>query len=202
MNSTFAYLKNLAKDKNIGSITPTSSFGVKRILRKIDFNKAKLIVEYGPGLGVITKKILQRLKPNGRLIAIEANPQFAKELRKRIRDPRLIVIKDSAENVLKILDQFDGREADYIVSGIPFSFFNTALKDRILSVTKLALGSKGKFLVYQFVVPFSLPKTDIKHKIKEHMILLKEEFEILNIPPLRIYEAIGDSEFAKRAVNY
>jgi phospholipid N-methyltransferase len=192
--STFAYLKNFAKDKNIGSITPTSAFGVKRILRAIDFYKARVIVEYGPGLGVFTRRLLELMHEDAVLIAIEANANFARALQAKFEDPRLQVVNDSAENVLTILKAFGTKNADYIISGIPFSFFPVELKDRILYNTKKALGEDGTFLVYQFITVPSRRQTDIKQKLAEHMTIVRAQYELFNIPPLRIYEATNGME--------
>lgn len=190
--STLAYLANLARDKNIASITPTSQFGIRRILKTLDFSTARVVVEYGPGLGVITRELLKRMMPNTKLIVIETNPVFARSLSGRIDDERLSVINDSAENVLQILKDHQEQTADCIISGIPFSLFPLALKDRILLNTKEALGEKGRFYVYQFLVA-SRKKDDIQHKLAEHMTIVRKEMEILNIPPLRIYEAANSS---------
>ena len=186
---TIYYLKNIVQDKNIASVTPTSPFGVKRICRKINFDKARVIVEYGPGGGVITKKLLARMHKEAVLIAIEANSDFVRALKKDILDPRFHLFHASAEDVLSVLNQLGFSQADYIISGIPFSLFPMDMKDRILSNTRQALGPSGKFLVYQFFLSLSHGASDIKNKLAEHMQLEKAEFELLNVPPLRIYAA-------------
>ncbi len=191
--STLAYLKNFARDKNIASITPTSQFGIRRIIKTLDFEKAKVIVEYGPGLGVITRALLKRMKPGTMLIAIETNSVFARSLASRVDDERLHVINDSAENVIEILRECGAECADCIISGIPFSMFSAALKDRILTNTKTALGKHGHFYVYQFLAVLPKKKDDIKNKLAEHMKIVRKEVEVLNIPPLRIYEAATHS---------
>lgn len=189
--NTLTYLKNLSSDINIASVTPTSSFGVNRICRSIDFERAQVIVEYGPGGGVFTRYILDHMHDNATLIAIETNPNFARSLEEQVHDPRLRVVQDSAENVLNILNRFGLDHADYIISGIPFSLFSEKLKDRILDNTKQALGDTGKFLVYQFLLSMPRPKTDIKRKLSEHMRIVRKDFELRNVPPLRIYEAMN-----------
>lgn len=191
--NTLTYLKNLATDKNIASVTPTSSFGVNRICKAIDFQKARVIVEYGPGGGVFTQRLLQRMHPDAHLIAIEANANFAHLLAEHFDDPRLHLVNDSAENVLKILERYGHQNADYIISGIPFSLFSNELKERILRNTKKALGETGKFFVYQFFVSLSKQETDIKKKLSQHMRIVRKDFELLNVPPLRIYEAVNGS---------
>jgi phospholipid N-methyltransferase len=199
--NTLTYLKNLARDKNIASVTPTSAFGVKRICRAIDFQRAKVIVEYGPGGGVITKRLLKQMRSDAVLIAVETNKNFCRLLASRIKDPRLHIVNRSAEDVLEILAEQGFEQADYIISGIPFSLFPNSLKDRILRNTGKALGQDGRFFVYQFLVSLSKPETDIKRKLKEHMRIERKDVEMLNVPPLRIYEASNGKAF-KAVENY
>ena len=46
------------------------------MLSNIDFEKAKCIVEYGPGGGAFTEKILARAKSDTVIILIEINNVF------------------------------------------------------------------------------------------------------------------------------
>ena len=189
MDNTISYLKNLIADRNVASITPTSSFGVQRILRNIDFSKKQVIVEYGPGGGVFTRAILERMTPDSILIAIENNEMFANNLGAETRDSRLHIYNESAENVLAILNALEIPSVDYIISGIPFSMFPVELKDRILKATNDALNSEGSFFVYQFLFSFCGAKKDIRVKLDEHLRVASAQFEMLCVPPLRIYEA-------------
>lgn len=189
--SSFHYFKNLLKDRNVASIAPTSTFGVNKIFRCMDFDRAKVVVEYGPGGGVITKALLKQLRPDAKLIALETNPDFADHIESAIGDKRFYLERSSAENVLDVLKQHEAAHADYIISGIPFSIFPIEKKDRILEATKSALGDEGAFLVYQFLVSASGPKHDIKKKLNQHMHIINSDFEMRNIPPIRIYHAVN-----------
>ena len=80
----------------LGSIIPSSRFLIKQLLQPIDWDKARVIVEYGPGVGGITAEILRRMRPDARLIAIETNPEFVAFLRAVARDERLHVTEGSA----------------------------------------------------------------------------------------------------------
>lgn len=50
------FLKNW---KQIGSITPSSNFLSRKMLKGLDISGAKMIVELGAGTGSITKHIIQ-----------------------------------------------------------------------------------------------------------------------------------------------
>src|SRR5687767_11266685 len=76
----------------ISSVVPSSRFLVRRVLRHIDWQKAELIVEYGPGVGTLTREILRRMRPEARLVAIEINQKFVDFLNQRVRDPRFSAV--------------------------------------------------------------------------------------------------------------
>ncbi len=183
---TFIYMKNFLRDKNIASITPTSSAGVKTVCNKIDFSRENLIVEYGPGTGVFTSYLLKKMGESSRLILIELNKNFNSILKKKVQDPRVAIIHDSAENVLNSLRTCDESQADYIISGIPFSFLSQDLKHRILYNTHRALRKGGKFLVYQTCFQTNNP---LKVHLQKYFPEVDARYMIANIPPLRIYEA-------------
>lgn len=178
--STLTIFKNLLKDVRVGAIVPTSSVAVKRVCSRIDFDRARVIVEYGPGTGVFSKFILRRMSPESKLILIEINPEFCRILR-RIDDPRIHVFQESAEDIGRILEECGEDSADHMISGIPFSILNKTLRNRILDNTHNALAPQGKFLVYQY-------STFIKKCLSEHFGRVDTDFEILNIPPLFIFE--------------
>jgi len=184
--STLSYVKNFITDKYIASITPTSDFGVKKVCSKIDFSRCSLVVEYGPGTGVFTNYLLTRMGPDSLLIMIERNANFANLLRKKVRDPRAIVVNDCASNIHEILQELRKPSADYVISGIPFSFLSTSLKDRILRNSFTALRPGGKFLAYQ---TFYQSNNHLKAHLDRIFDFVRVEYEMLNLPPLRIYEA-------------
>ncbi len=184
---TFVYIMNFIRDKNVASITPTSSVGVKKVCSKINFNQNNLIVEYGPGTGVFSKYLLGHMGGDSRLILIERNRNFNSFLKKKLKDPRVVLVHDSCENVLEALRSLKESEADYIISGIPFSFLDHDLKHRILYNTHRALKKGGKFLVYQTCFQTN---NHLKVHLKRYFPQVHSKYELVNIPPLRIYEAI------------
>ncbi|MCA1801281.1 MAG: hypothetical protein LC662_02350 [Rhodothermaceae bacterium] len=188
--STLTYLKNFIKDRNVASVTPSSMAMVKRVCEKIDFSRDNVIVEYGPGNGVFTRYILDHSTKGSRIISIELNANFVKDLG-LIKDDRLHIYHDSAENVGQILNKFGIAEVDYILSGIPFSFIKKKQKDQILGITSSLLRPGGKFLAYQ-------TSNHLKHPLEKHFPLVSMKYEIRNLPPMCLYEA---STMAAPATN-
>jgi len=181
--STIDYIKNFIKDKDVASITPSSSFLVKRVCQKVDFTEPRVIVEYGPGTGVFSEYLLQYLKPGSKLILIEKNEGFVEILEELAEDPRVLLYQESAENVVDVLRDAGETEADYVLSGIPFSFLNDTTRTELLHRTRDILGPAGRFLVYQNYNHMEKP-------LREHFDHVTKEYEILNIPPMYAYEAM------------
>ncbi|MGM5482140.1 MAG: class I SAM-dependent methyltransferase [Nanobdellota archaeon] len=177
-----AFLKNFLSDKDIASIAPSSKFSVKKICKKINFNKRNVIVEYGPGNGVFSYPILERMTNDSKLIVIEKNKNFVKYLSKT-NDSRFIVENGVAQDVDKVLKKHGEKRADYVLSGIPLSFFKKKDKDALMRQTYSCLNLNGKFLVYQF-------SRDAEKHLEKNFDFVKKDFELLNIPPLAMFEAL------------
>lgn len=178
----FTFLKAFLKDKMVASVAPTSSFGVKKLCKNIDFSKKVVIIEYGPGTGAFTKFLLKNITSESKIIAIESNPDFADSL-KKINDRRLSVFCDSAKNLKKVLNQSNAEKADYVISGIPFSLLDEELKIEIIKNTHEILRDDGKFLVYQ-------ASRQIEKYLKKYFKSVDSFFEPRNIPTLFIFKAI------------
>lgn len=166
--------------QTLGTITPSSRFLSKKMLKKIDFAKANVIVELGAGNGAITKHILERLSPNAILICFEINDNFYEQLLK-FNHPQLIVLKASAEKVVEELKKINLTTADYIISSLPFTIIPEVICDEILDKSYQVLNTDGTFIQYQYSLSYF---KKLKKVFKEEILL---EFEPLNIPPAFIY---------------
>jgi len=164
----------------LGSLIPSSRFLVNHVLREVDWARARVFLEYGPGVGTFTTEILRLMRPDAVLIALETNADFVRFLRGRLRDDRLHVIHGSAADADAALAQLDLSRADYVISGIPYTTMDPGVRDRILRTTHDVLHPDGMFLVYQFtraVQPF----------LHEVFAQVEAEFEPRNIMPARLY---------------
>jgi phospholipid N-methyltransferase len=170
----------------LGSIWPSSRYLVDEVLRPIDWERARVIVEYGPGVGTITSEILGRMRPDAHLVVIETNAAFVKFLNTTFSDARLHVANASAATVGDILKQLHLPPAQYVVSGIPLGSMPEALRVDIVAKTRAALAPGGQFLVYQFtsrVLPV-LQRTfeDVSRRMEKR-----------NLPPAHLFVCATDA---------
>ena len=166
----------------VGSIIPSSRALIDKMLRPVDWENTKLFVEYGPGVGTFTRPILDLLGPDAKLVTIDTNPDFTKYLTRSIDDPRLIAVTGSAADVEQILADHGLGQADYVVSGLPFSTLPSGVGDAIAAATAKVIRPGGAFLVYQFS-----PK--VKDFIEPHFERIERGFEWVNVPPATLFWA-------------
>lgn len=183
-----AHLRAFFEDpKGVAALTPSSPATVARIAARVATGDAGLIVEYGPGSGVLTRALLERLRPEGRLVAIEAHAGLARRLSDSSEDPRLSVVHDTAARVREILDDLGLGPADWVFSGIPFFWLSPEEAREIVSSTHAALAPGGAFVTYQ---TFYQPADRLRVHVERCFGSLRCELDLRNVPPYRICEAV------------
>lgn len=170
------FLKNW---REVGSITPSSKFLVKKMLAPIDFEKAEVIVELGAGSGIMTREILKKMNKTSRLVVFETNKDFYRDL-KNIEDSRITIYNHSA---LKLQEYFNDKRVDYIVSGIPLAMLDQLEKIELLRLSYQSLKSRGMYIQFQYSLE---SKRDLEKVFDDVSI----DFTPLNIPPAFIFSCL------------
>jgi phospholipid N-methyltransferase len=179
----FYYLKTFLRDEKVATVHPSSRFVVKRVLKELALKDAKVVVEYGPADGVITKEVLKHLPHDGTMIAIERNLDFYNALKSEIKDPRLKAVHGDVQDVERIVKGLGFDHVDRIFSGIPFSFLTPAGRDALLAATARTLNHGGRFVPYQFT-------THLIPLLKRHFHKVEVGFEIINLPPVFVFTCV------------
>ncbi|TSC67758.1 MAG: ribosomal RNA adenine methylase transferase [Parcubacteria group bacterium Gr01-1014_72] len=174
------FIKEFLKNwREVGSITPSSRFLVRKMLEPIDFIKAKVIVELGPGSGCFTRVLLRNMREDSRLIVFEKNKDFCVQLEK-IDDRRLTIRNDPAIYLGKYLE---GINVDYITSGIPLANMPPDDTHALLSASYRTLSPQGIFIQFQYSLK---AKKDLENVFDEVSL----GFTLFNIPPAFIYSCL------------
>jgi phospholipid N-methyltransferase len=148
-----------------------------RLARRMvkDIN-SPVVVELGPGTGVITKEILKRLPQNGLLISIENNIKFVRYLEDHIKDERLVLCTGDAMDLKTILQKNGVEKVGCIVSGLPLGHFKSDDKRRLLKEINACLEDGGVFVQFQYFL------AGIR-AIKSIFPWVNISYEIFNMPP-------------------
>ncbi len=181
LSEALLFASNFLRHPNmLGSIIPSSRFLVDQVLESIDWGRARVIVEYGPGVGTFTCEILRRMRCDAQLVAIETNRDFVRFLQKTFPDPRLHVVHDSATQIQPVLRRLALPPPLYIISGIPLGSMPEAVRTDIAEKSRAALEPGGAFLVYQFTAR-ALPA--LQRTFGE----VRRSFERRNFPPAQLF---------------
>ncbi len=148
--SAILFRRFLARPMQVAYVLPSSKKLIRRVLDHMDFEKAKTFVEFGGGEGCYTREIVKHLAPDGRLLVFELDPHLAEHLRKQFRhDERILIYESDAAHFRDELHKLGIRQADYVISGIPFSYIPPGKKKQILHAVHDGLSEEGMFIVYQ-----------------------------------------------------
>ena len=170
----------LRNPREVGSIVPSSRFLTRRVMDCGQVRTARVIVELGPGTGVLTRQMLRHMRGDAKLIAVEISSDFAEVLDSTIGDPRLHVFLGSAGDLEAALAAAGETRADLVVSGIPFSTMGSGEGSRTLQAAKRVLGPEGRFVAYQF-------RSAVRRLAEPVFGPPQTHSGFWNIPPMRIY---------------
>jgi len=165
LKTSLAYSKNLFKT---GAFSPTSRKTENEVCAHVPTAKGVTVVEFGMGHGNITQEILKRLSPDSRLYSFEINEEFCTHVAETIKDDRLIIVNDGAENLKKHVKT----PVHQIVGSIPFSFFSKEKTAKILNDSYDILAS-GHYYSQALYTKFNFKKFE---KVFDHCELVRISF--------------------------
>ena len=166
----------LEHPKMVGSIIPSSRSTIDKMLAPVKWDECKLFVEYGPGVGTFCRPVLDRLPRGGELVVIDTNPLYIDYLKKTIGDSRFHPVLGSAADVEEIVRSLGHEQADYVLSGLPFSTLPEGVGPAIAAATYRVVRPGGAFLTYQF-------STTARDLTARHFERVDTGMTWLNVPP-------------------
>lgn len=177
------FLKEFFKyPRSIGAVAPSSRYLADNMLSTINFETAQCIIEYGPGTGAFTEKLLSRVGDNTTVILLEINKSFYSALNKVYKHRQnVIVLNQSAEFVDAIIRKIGINKVDYIISGLPFTSLPKDVSESILLKTKKVLRNRGTFITFQYTL---LKKSMFTKYFKK----IRIKRTLLNFPPAYVLE--------------
>jgi phosphatidylethanolamine/phosphatidyl-N-methylethanolamine N-methyltransferase len=170
-----------ANPSQIGAIAPSSAGLAKLITSEINESCGE-ILELGPGTGVFTKAILEKIKDPKKLTLVEYDSAMVELLSQRFPNVRIINM-DAA--LLVENDIFENRKIDAVISGMPLLLFPPEVLTKVLQGIFTYL--KPNCAYYQFTYsPFCPIPKDIMTKLG--LEAKRIGFVIGNIPPASVFK--------------
>jgi phospholipid N-methyltransferase len=147
------FIAKFIKDPaSVGAIAPSSQRLAAAMVGRIDFARARAIVELGPGTGVFSAAVLAGIRRAGsatRFLAVERDPEFAASLGGKLGAEH-VAHGDAA--ALGALCAARGIGAvDYVVSGLPWAAFPPELQDTLMAQVRAVLAPDGGFATFAYL---------------------------------------------------
>ncbi|MGW0811334.1 class I SAM-dependent methyltransferase [Nonomuraea sp. NPDC002799] len=173
----------------IGAVAPSSRRLAAAVCAPVPERGEPTIVELGPGTGPFTAEIQQRLAGRGHHLAVELNEPMARLLAERF--PAVDVVHGDAARLRELLRERGLRQADVVVSGLPWAAFPQELQCDLLAAVTSAMGHGAAFTTFSYMHAIPLSSA------RRFRTLLAERFEEVvqgrtvwrNAPPAFVFHA-------------
>lgn len=143
---------------------------------RLDWDSLRSVVEFGPGTGVFTEKIMGKLHPDATFFAVERDEHLAQLTRERC--PRATVHTECVSHIGRLCEAEGIGQVDAVISGLPWAVFSESLQMELLEAMKGVLKSGGQFVTFAYLQGMILPAAQRFRK------LLKREFAEVNQSPV------------------
>jgi len=145
-----SFLLEFVRDPmTVGAVAPSSPALARVATAAVPRSGSPVVVELGAGTGSFTAAIQRRLAGRGRHIAVEVNPRFAQALTASY--PQVDVVQADATDLSTVLAQRELRQADVVVSGLPWAAFAESRQCDVLSAVVANLSPHGVFTTFAYV---------------------------------------------------
>lgn len=169
--------KFLHSPQRVGSITPSSRFLTKAMMKPIDWGTTNTIVELGAGTGTFTRVIQEKKRKDCQAFIFEQDQDMREQL--QLKHP-FFHFCDEAKEIHSTIQKNGYEEVDCIISGLPFANFPDELRGQIMEGIVRSLKPGGLFIAFQYSL-----------QMRKNLLLLFKETNIsfvpINLPPAFVY---------------
>ena len=187
--SALTFFKHwLQNPLRMGSIVPSSKALAHRMVQDLDLEGDRVVIELGSGTGAFSQELARRMNGRGTLILVERSEELAVVLRQRF--PNAVVINDCVSKLGVHMEQLGLPQADYIVSGLPWTLFDPELQEQALSQVRAWLRPGGTFVTFIYLHGMRFMNLGVKFEARlKHLLGRFEKSRPVwrNLPPARVW---------------
>jgi len=177
------FLKNwIDKPLMIGAVAPSSPQLARLMASYVDPARAGLVVELGPGTGVVTQALLERGIAPERIVSIEYNGDFCSLLRQRY--PGVHFVHGDAYRLPQALAGVVG-DAPHpiaaVVSSLPLFTRPLPERTRLLDESFARMEPGAPFIQFSYALVSPVPHGATRFEIE------RSGWVVRNLPPARVW---------------
>jgi phospholipid N-methyltransferase len=179
----------VTRPQEIGAIVPSSPALAREVVRSVDWDEVLVAVEYGPGLGAITREILTRTEGKD-FFVIELNEAYAERFQRTF--PHVPLYRDSVANVVSIAAEHGVEAIDCVISGLPWAIFSDAVQEELLDAMFQVLRPGGQFVTFAYMHGLALPAgRRFREKLSQRFRKVERSPVVWrNTPPAVVYHCV------------
>ena len=196
----------LADYKRTAAVAPSSRHLALAMVEPFRRAAPRVVAEFGPGTGVMTRELLAILPPDGTLLAFEVSPRFVHYLRETISDARLQVVPSGAETADGELQRRGIASLDGVVSSLGIGFMGSDSADAIFRPLLPHLGDGGTITQFQYLHRMRLhdgrlERFDAGSFMERYFRSVESRLVLRNLPPAYVITCRGARDSAPQAWN-
>lgn len=182
--------------RTTAAILPSSQHLARAMVSPLRGRRPRVVVEFGPGTGVMTSEILRVMPRDGLLLAFEVNPRFVSYLRRSVRDPRLHVVAAGAQTATAELSTRGLGEVHAVVSSLGIGLMSSLTAESIFCPLLPYLGRQGTLTQYQYLHRTRLHSGRVEYFsapafMKQFFLSVETSFVWRNVPPAHVIACRG-----------
>lgn len=172
IKNQFYYLQNfISSPRTFGTLVPSSPWLCQTMVNQVEWTRTLKIAEFGAADGVLTKRILGKMRADAKLQAFEIQQNFIHKLN-LLDDQRLQVMGHSAEHLEGAFDA--------IFCCLPLLSIPTRISMRILQRAQQRLKqNNGELILFQY--------SHLSEKMLTRYFSWKKIRVVKNFPPAWVY---------------
>ena len=162
-----------------GAVAPSSPALARCMASYIDPATSGLVVELGPGTGVVTQAVIQRGIDPSRILAVEYSSDFVDVLKDRFAGAT--VMQGDAYDFDAIQQNYISDPLAAVVSSLPLFTKPKAMRKRLIHMCLNALAPGQPFIQFSYALVPPVPEDKGKFTIET------SSWVIGNLPPARVW---------------
>ena len=163
----------------VGAIKPTSSFTARHMAEQIPIETGLPVLELGPGTGVITKELLKLGLAPEKLVSIEYNPAFYRDLVRRF--PGVNFINGDAFNLEKSLKGVGHDKYAGVIGAVPLLNVSKQRGIEMIDASLDLVAPHGPFVQISYGLKPPVPAVPGKFTVEKSGRIFR------NLPPAGIW---------------
>ena len=163
------------------------------MLSSLPVERARRVVELGPGTGVFTRQLLDQMPAEGRLLAFEINQSFTNYLHENLHDPRLEIVNACAGSAGDELQRRGWGRVDVVVASLGFGFMSDEKGHEIFAGLTPFMDKDSVFSLFQYAhrmkyLDGRFSRFDVTDLLAEHFRRIDRRTVWRNLPPAFVFD--------------